>query len=182
MSKFNVKDRVSVLNDTLEGEVIAIVGSIITIEDADGFTRDYTENDLALNLNQVYFDENDTIEVKDALIYESEIISKKHVKIKRETPVIDLHIERLLDRYQHLTNAEIVVRQISASKEFITKLIRDKNPKGILIHGIGAGALKSDLQYYLDKLMDDNKHIKSYESIHLDKQGRSGAIEIYLKN
>ncbi len=55
---------------------------------------------------------------------------------------IDLHIERLTDRYQKLSNAEILRIQMGHFEAFINKAIRLGVQNVFIIHGVGKGVLR----------------------------------------
>lgn len=58
-------------------------------------------------------------------------------------PEIDLHIEQLSDKFQKLSNIEIIQIQLQHFNQFMQKAIRLGVPKVFIIHGIGEGKLKN---------------------------------------
>lgn len=67
-------------------------------------------------------------------------------KIKQHFPaarsVVDLHIEKLIDRHDHLTNFEILQIQLQEFEKWLEIAQNNKLPSMIFIHGIGKGKLK----------------------------------------
>jgi len=73
---------------------------------------------------------------------------------------IDLHIELLSGSYQYLDNFDIVQIQLNECHLRIEKALNSNYQKIIIVHGIGAGTLKSEvhkllrnynLRFYLSK-------------------------------
>jgi len=57
-------------------------------------------------------------------------------------PEIDLHIEKLSDNYEAMSNAEIVQLQMRHFEQFIDKALRLGIDRVFVIHGLGKGRLK----------------------------------------
>lgn len=59
---------------------------------------------------------------------------------------IDLHIEKLIPSHHHLSNTEILQIQISQFKSFLEKAIRLQLDKIYIIHGVGKGVLRTEIE------------------------------------
>ncbi len=73
--------------------------------------------------------------------------------IKQETPdveEIDLHIDEILDNYNHLTPVEILDAQMARFRTALELAINGKTRRIVFIHGVGNGKLKFDLRKALE--------------------------------
>lgn len=174
----NKGDKVSVLDDAIDGVVLEVKGSDVTIETTDGFNLTFKSSELI------------KIESGNAMNYsfnKSQILSEKEVakpnyinkekKNKKELPVpeFDLHIEKLVKNYKSMNNYDILTTQIETAKRHIEFAIRNRIPKIVFIHGVGEGVLKSDLDFLLGRY--DNI---VFQEANFQKYGQ-GATEVYFK-
>lgn len=102
-------------------------------------------------------------------------------KIKQEKkvftlPEIDLHIDVLLEKSEHLTAHEKLLFQLATFKEFTNKMLSYKQRKFRVIHGAGEGKLKSEI-----KLLLNSKKGFTMHDDHISN-GKVGAsiVEIFL--
>ena len=173
----NKGDKVSVLDDAIDGIVIEIKGSEVTIETTDGFSLTFKSSELIKigesNLN-FSFNKNQVIGEKE--VAKPNYINKEK-KPKRELPVpeFDLHIEKLVKNHKSLSNYDILTKQIDTAKYHIEFAIKNRIPKIVFIHGVGEGVLKSDLDFLLGRY--DNI---SFQDANYQKYGQ-GATEVYFK-
>lgn len=179
MTKFKKGDAVIVLDEAFEGKVIDQKGTDVTIETTDGFVLVFQSNELILNRKQgLNFNiPNQNI---DEIIKQKEIPkprSFEKVKKTKEQPVpeFDLHIEKLVKNYKSMNNYEILTLQTETAKRHIDFAIKNRIPKIVLIHGVGEGVLKSELDFMLSRY--DNI---IYQDANYQKYGL-GATEIYIK-
>lgn len=174
----NKGDKVSVLDDAIDGIVIEVKGAEVTIETTDGFNLTFKSSELI------------KIESGNAMNYsfnKSQIISEKEVakpnyinkekKNKKEIPPpeFDLHIEKLVKSYKSMNNYDILTLQMETAKRHIEFAIRNRIPKIVFIHGVGEGVLKSDLDFLLGRY--DNI---VFQDANYQKYGL-GATEVYFK-
>lgn len=172
-----IGDKVSVLDDAMDGVVTKINGKTISMVSTDGFELDFQENELIvignndLNIN---FNKNDIVNQKE--IAKPNYINREK-KSKKEIPVpdFDLHIEKLVKNYKGLSNYEILTIQSETAKKHIDFAIRNRIPKIVLIHGIGEGILKSELDFLLGRYEG-----VTFQDANYQKYGQ-GATEIYFK-
>lgn len=173
-----IGDKVSVLDDAIDGVVIAIDGILVTIETTDGFNMTYKRNELIKieNGNSMNFSFN-----KSQVILEKEVVKPNYVakekKSKKEIPVpeFDLHIEKLVKNYKGMNNYDILTLQAETAKRHVEFAIRNRIPKIVFIHGVGEGVLKSELDFMLNRF--DNI---TFQDANYQKYGL-GATEVYFK-
>lgn len=180
MSKFQVGDKVSVLDDAIDGVVVAINSDQITIETTDKFMMTYFVNELVKNniSNDLKgFISFDTIsKVKSEKQEEKKRNFVKEKKSKKEIFAleVDLHIEKLVPSKKGLNNYDILTIQLDTAKRQMDFAIRNRIPKLVLIHGVGEGVLKTELEYLLRRYENISTQEGNYQ-----KYGQ-GATEVYF--
>ncbi len=90
--------------------------------------------------------------------------------------VVDLHIEKLSNDWEHLSNFEILTTQLNNFEKFYELAAAHKQPTLIVIHGVGEGKLRDEIHDIL-KL---KKEVKSFVNQFHPLYGY-GATEIYFK-
>jgi dsDNA-specific endonuclease/ATPase MutS2 len=174
----NKGDKVAVLDDAIDGVVVAVKNDDVTIETIDGFTLTFkakelikTGNTSEINLN---FNKNEIIGQKE--IPKPNYINKEK-KSKKEIPVpeFDLHIEKLVKNHKSMSNYDILTIQTETAKRHIDFAIRNRIPKIVLIHGVGDGVLKSEINFMLGRYDGIVFQDANYQKYGL------GATEIYFK-
>jgi hypothetical protein len=90
--------------------------------------------------------------------------------------VVDLHIEKLTDDYRHLSNFEILTRQLSEFEKYYELAVAHHQPTLIVIHGVGEGKLRDEIHESLRL----KKEVKSFVNQFHPLYGL-GATEIYFK-
>ena len=88
---------------------------------------------------------------------------------------MDLHIEKLVDRFNHLTNAEILQIQLSEFEKWLELAQLNHLPSMIFIHGVGKGKLKQEIH----DLLKAKKGIKSFVNQYDEFYGY-GATEVFF--
>ena len=178
--KFEINDRVEVLDDALKGRVVAIDGDIVSIETIEGFSLDFHETELVKTGNE------QKLHIATSNVPISEVIKEKQgpkknksIRIKpkeRNIPPmeIDLHIEKLVNSFRGMSNHEILNLQMETAKRQIEFAARKRIQKIVFIHGVGEGVLKAELDYLLGRY--DN--LKFYDADY-QKYG-IGATEVYF--
>ena len=174
----NKGDKVSVLDDAIDGIVIEVKGAEVTIETNDGFNLTFKSTELIKigSGNAMNFSFN-----KSQVISEKEVVKPNYInkdkKAKKEIPPpeFDLHIEKLVKSYKSMSNFDILNLQMETAKRHVEFAIRNRIPKIVFIHGVGEGVLKSDLDFLLGRY--DNI---VYQDANYQKYGL-GATVIYFK-
>ena len=89
--------------------------------------------------------------------------------------VVDLHIEKVTNNYEQLTNFEMLTMQLNTFEKYYDLAVAHKQKSFIIIHGIGEGKLKDELHDML-KL---KKEVKSFVNQYHELYGY-GATEIFF--
>ncbi len=84
--------------------------------------------------------------------------------IVQSTYEIDLHMQELLDRFEHMTKAQMLAYQMSCAKQFLAEAKEKQFKKVILIHGVGEGILKAEIRQWLDSLSKVTYHDAPYRT------------------
>lgn len=71
------------------------------------------------------------------------------VVINAAERIIDLHIEKLVSKHKHLRKSDLLQIQINHFQKNIQEAIKRKEPKMIVIHGLGKGKLRQEIIKYL---------------------------------
>lgn len=178
---FNKGDQVSVLDEDVNGVVVAVKDKQVTIETTDGFVMTYFVNELLkINNTSNLMDGIRTINVVE-VTKEKEIPKPrsfvKDKKDKREIPApeFDLHIEKLVPNKRGMSNYDILTLQSETAKRHIEFAIKNRIPKIVFIHGVGEGVLKSELDFLLGRY--DNI---AFQDGNYQKYGL-GATEVFIK-
>lgn len=176
--KFKIGQSIQVLDDDLEGVVVAIDLPYVTIETRDGFVIRFRESEIIPSISHAIREQLIDVSRAKGLEKEPEMKRKKgRVKPKeRNLPPmeVDLHIDKLVKSYKHMTNYDILTLQIDTAERQLNFAISKRIPKMVFIHGVGEGVLKEELYYLLNKY--DN--IKFY-SADYQRYG-AGATEVYI--
>ena len=174
-------DQVSVLDEDVNGIVIAVNSQNVTIETTDGFVMTYFVNELLkVNNSSNLMESIKRINVGE-IAKEKEIPKPrsfvKEKKDKREIPApeFDLHIEKLVPNKRGMSNYDILTLQAETAKRHIEFAIKNRIPKIVFIHGVGEGVLKSELDFLLGRY--DNI---AFQDANYQKYGQ-GATEVFIK-
>lgn len=181
MKNFQVGDRVSVLDEAVDGVVVEVKNNEITIETTDKFTMTYFVNELikinntndlnSFNKSEALSKMNNDIAPKKKLnspVFKSD-------KIEKGVPEFDLHIEKLTKNFRGMNNFDILNLQTETAKRHIEFAIKNRIPKIVFIHGVGEGILKAELDFMLKRY-----EMISFQDANYQKYGL-GATEVYFK-
>lgn len=177
---FNKGDKVTVLDDAMDGEVVLVHGDQITVLTTDGFELKFEAKEL-LKISGDEMKMSIGNQPISLILKEKEIPKArsfvKEKKSKKEVPVpeFDLHIEKLVKNFRGMNNYEILTLQTETAQRHIEFAIRNRIPKIVFIHGVGEGVLKSELDFLLGRYDQI-----SFKDGNYQKYG-SGATEIYFK-
>ncbi|MBO6607307.1 Smr/MutS family protein [Psychroserpens sp.] len=176
--KFQIGDKVSVLDDDIIGVVKRITAAIVIIETEDGFEMEFTEDELVIEhtMSSKLFSEPDMTHI----IKEKEQSHKpKSVRVKpkeRYQPKmeVDLHIHQLTNHYKGMSNFDILNLQLDTAKRQLEFAIHKRIQKVVFIHGVGEGVLKAELEYLFKRYDNVKFYPADYQKYGL------GATEIYI--
>ena len=101
-------------------------------------------------------------------------------KIRENLPpartVIDLHIEKLSDNWQELSNFEILTMQLSNFEKYYELALLHKQTSLTVIHGVGEGVLKDEIHDLLKLKKEVKSFVNQYNSLY-----GYGSTEIFFK-
>src|SRR5687767_9719353 len=100
--------------------------------------------------------------------------ARKHLPPPRT--VIDLHIEKLVDDWKKLSNAEILDIQLREFEKWYDITVAHRQSQLIVIHGVGKGKLRDEIH----DILRLKKEVKSFVNQFHPSFGY-GATEIYFK-
>lgn len=88
---------------------------------------------------------------------------------------IDLHIEKIEKKYNHLSNAEKLTIQLEYFRKYLDLAMADENINPLrVIHGIGAGVLKKEIFSICDQTIQVQDYV--YDKVN------PGVTLVYFKN
>lgn len=171
-------DKISVIDDLIEGIVVAINGDEIQVETNDGFILQFFKHEVIKINADLSTDFNKPI--PEALIKEK-LSSKKPKKPtpskkERKAPAmeVDLHIHHLVKTTRGMDNYDMLNLQIATAQRQLEFALQKKIQRVVFIHGVGEGVLKAELEALFRRY--DNLQ---YYDADYQKYGR-GATEIYI--
>ena len=174
-------DKVSVLDEAINGTVVSVKNDEVLIETEDGFMMTFFVNELIKtnNSNNLMnsirsFNSN---EIKKEKEIEKPRNFVKDRKEKREVgvPEFDLHIEKLVPSKRGMNNYDILNLQIETAKRQLDFAQKNRIPRVVFIHGVGEGILKAELDFLLGRY--DNI---TFQDADYQKYGL-GATAVYFK-
>jgi hypothetical protein len=89
--------------------------------------------------------------------------------------VIDLHIDKLTDSREQLSNFEILTMQLKAFEKYYELAVAHYQPSLTVIHGVGEGKLKDEIH----EILKTKKEVKSFVNQYSQLYGY-GATEIFF--
>lgn len=174
-------DKVSVLDEAINGVVLTVKGQEVTIETEDGFVMNFAINELVkLNETSNLMDSIkriniDEIRKEKAIPKPRSFVKERKDKNEVAVPEFDLHIEKLVKNKHGMSNYDILTLQAETAQRHIEFAIRNRIPKIVFIHGVGEGILKAELDFLLGRY--DNI---DFQEANYQKYGQ-GATEVFIK-
>lgn len=102
--------------------------------------------------------------------------SRAKEKLEPARSVVDLHIEKLTDNWQGLSNFEILTIQLSHFEKYYHLAVAHRQPNLIVIHGVGTGKLRNEIH----EILKLKKEVKSFANQYHTNFG-FGATEIFFQ-
>jgi len=156
MTTFRTGDKVAALDDAFEGTVRSVDGDEITVETGDGFIVKYKSVELIKNQDTSIlsksignFNPTEIRKLKDPA--KKPFQNPQRVKGDLPPPEFDLHIEKLVRNPRALSHYDILTLQSDTARRHVEFAIRNRIPKIVLIHGVGEGVLKAELDFLLSR-------------------------------
>jgi hypothetical protein len=174
-------DKVAVLDEAINGIVLAVKGEEVAIETEDGFVINFSISELVkLNETSNLMDSIKRINIDEIKKEKAVPKPRSFVKEKKEknevgVPEFDLHIEKLVKNKHGMSNYDILTLQAETAQRHIEFAIRNRIPKIVFIHGVGEGVLKAELDFLLGRY--DNI---DFQEANYQKYGQ-GATEVFIK-
>jgi ABC-type proline/glycine betaine transport system ATPase subunit len=169
-----IGDKVAVLDEAIEGEVIAIKNTEISIKTNDDFVMTFFVNELVKINNTNKLDNLFSAKSLSEVLKDKKEPEKRN---KKEEFVleIDLHIEKLVPHFRGMSNFDILNIQMDTVKHKLEFAIKNRLPKLVFIHGVGEGVLKSEIEFFLGRYDQ-----VIFQEANFQKYG-FGATEVYIK-
>lgn len=147
---FEIGDKVSLMDENLNGVVKAINKDRVVVTIEDGF-------DMEVNLSQLVpfqeleFSMGDIRRIK--LEKNDNANPKKASKTPKKKTYIefDLHIDKLHPNWKTLDKSNYLNYQLSAAQGKLDFAIKKRIPHFVFIHGVGEGVLKQELHTILGR-------------------------------
>ncbi len=181
MNKFEIGDRVAVLDDAISGVVVQVKNDQISIQTDDDFMMTFFVNELVKenNTNDLdYFSKSDAshkIKIDTTPTRAQKNFTFKSDKRDKGAPEFDLHIEKLVKNFRGMSNFDILTIQLETAQRHVEFALKNRIPKIVLIHGVGEGILKTELEFLLRKYPQ-----VTFQEANYQKYGM-GATEIYFQ-
>lgn len=170
-----IGDLVEVIDDTIQGKIVKIKESKITILTRDGFELSFGRSEIVKvkkeNSIKINFFEADDDSLLKNIEKKKKIIPKKEKKIPPME--VDLHIHQLVASTKNMTNHEMLTLQIETARKQLEFAIEKRIQRVVFIHGVGEGVLRTELEYLLGRY-----NVKFYDAEY-SKYG-VGATEVYI--
>lgn len=170
---YKTGDRVSVLDEAINGIVSFTKLEFVTIVTNDGVTMEFHESELIHDIDLRI----GNVKIKDV---ENVSKNKKRHQSRKKAKIIpaievDLHIHHLVKSERGMNPNDKLNKQLDTAKFKLDWAIKNRIPKLIFIHGVGSGVLRAKLEYLLDKYEKVVYYDADYK-----KYGR-GATEVSIK-
>lgn len=178
---FSKGDKVSVLDEAVDGVVLSVKDKQVTIETEDGFVMTFFVNELIkVNDSSNLMDSIRRIDTSELNKMKEGPKPRSFVKERKDkneisAPEFDLHIEKLVPNKRGMSNYDILTLQSETAKRHIEFAIKNRIPKIVFIHGVGEGILKAELDFLLGRY--DNI---AFQDANYQKYGL-GATEVFIK-
>ena len=174
-----IGDKVSAIDDSVNGVITGINGKLVTINTDDDFELQYSEKELVVIGGIAIEKELNSFQISQAISEKHETKPKKSLKVKpkeRNLPPmeVDLHINQLVKNSQRMSNYDMLSLQLDTAKRQLDFAISKRIQKVVFIHGVGAGVLRAELEFLFRRY----EQLKFYDA-NFQKYGR-GAVEVYF--
>ena len=144
--KFNAGEQVEFLNEVGGGLVVGYEGGLVSVEDEDGFTFLFPENELVLKVD--WQPRMVQTEDKPQKSYRTVDETDGYRMVEGRIPYmeVDLHIHMVVDSTRNLSNHDMVSVQLNHFEKTLGEARRRRLTKVVYIHGIGKGRLRNELR------------------------------------
>ncbi|MEN8928638.1 MAG: Smr/MutS family protein [Flavobacteriales bacterium] len=170
---YQVNDEITFLDEVGVFKITEVVSdNIFVVEDEHGFDRKCSINEITLYKKNAFDGvEVETFENRNVRVNPFAKSKKKGFDV----PVVDLHMENLMDSHTHMSNHQIVLYQLDVCRKHLDKHINNGTREFVIVHGVGNGKLKEEVRYLLDSYPS-----LSYMDEHYSARGM-GATKVFIK-
>ena len=179
--EINIGTFVEVLDEDFKGKVVKLMGDEAVILTNDGFELMYPIKQLILIGDDSIIKQGssygaiESAKTQKVTVNHHKVNTEKKSKKDEIVLEVDLHIEKLVKNFKHMNNFDILNIQVDTARGQLEFAIKNRIPKLVLIHGMGEGVLKSELEYLLGRYPEI-----SFQDANYRKYGL-GATEVYIK-
>ena len=174
--KFDIGDKVEVLDDLIVGVITAIEANEVVLETEDGFSLKFPIEQIVKVADEIKVTNHEAASAKK----QKETPQKRTLKApkakERNAPKmeVDLHIHHLVKSTRGMSNFDILEIQLQTAKRQLEFAIKKRIQKVVFIHGVGEGVLKEELKYLFNKY----ENVKFYDAEY--RKYGLGATEVYI--
>lgn len=165
---YKVGDRVEIIEENTSGVITAINGSLLDVKTEDGFVLQYAITEVVPSIENPEYTFKGALEKQRIIQQESAQISKRKQTTKRAKVIppmiVDLHIEKLTNDYKRMEVYEILELQLDRAKRSLDLAIQKKISRLVLIHGVGQGVLKAELEFLIGRYEGLNHEPADYRT------------------
>ena len=192
--QIKVGDRVKFLNEVGEGVVVELKGSVVVVEDENGFDNEYPTSELLVvgcKAEEAEMYGNKLPELSEILSKEvsqerqeeiQEAFDVKYANARATNQMrrgeymeVDLHFHELVDDNSGLKDRTKIDIQLNHFERMMKIASEQKIRKIIFIHGVGQGVLRHQIRSRLD-LYYPNCTVRDANP----REYGAGATEVYL--
>ena len=142
--------------------------------------KEKNEPSIAFKLFDVYPDKivEEKIELSENIIRKNKAYKAERIRehLEPARSVVDLHIEKLTDDWQRLSNFEILTIQLREFEKWYDLAVAHHLPNFFVIHGVGTGKLRDEIH----DILKTKKEVKTFVNQYEARFGY-GATEIFLQ-
>jgi len=174
-----IGDKVSAIDDVVNGVITRIDGKVITVLTDDDFELQYSEKELIIVENLISDELLNFKQISGIIAEKEEKKPKNAKKVKSKTsnlpPMeVDLHIHQLVNSHTNMSNYDMLALQLETARRRLDFGISKRIQRIVFIHGMGEGVLRVELEF-LFKRYDNIKFCDA----DFQKYGQ-GAVEVYI--
>ncbi len=103
--------------------------------------------------------------------------SKGRQHLEPARSVVDLHMEKLMVNFQHMSNFEILTMQLSEFQKWYELAVAHRQPSLVIIHGVGTGKLRDEIH----EILKTKREVKTFVNQY-DPRFGYGSTEIFFNH
>jgi len=179
MDDFSIGDKVSVLDENIDGVITSLTASELSVKTEDGFILKFAPHEVVKIDANLRFHTEGAAQKQIEFKKEQEHLRSKQPSPRKKEKVqaavpFDLHIEKLTKNHKRMAPYEILELQLDTAKRHLEFAIKNRIPRIVLIHGVGEGVLKTELEYLYKRYNGISTSVADFRTF------GQGATEIYI--